>query len=572
MSWRKTITTDTPQETSPETAGWKSSIKSDTPEEVGALEGFGSGLQSGTALGFRDELAGLAGALGGKFGGDARSFDEIYEEAKAEELANEAKIAEAAPTASLIGTGLGAALPSLLMAPANLVKGASLGTKALQAAKFGAQSGGVIGGIQGLGESESDSVLDIAKDTGAGLLQGAGLGALFGGATPLVVEGLVPGAVNAVKGAGRLAKKAAGFSDFTSDIAASVDEGLQGKLSFGEGARRRVEAEVIDAQKQAEKQLQRALKDAGEAKNLVLKTGEELGESVDPRRIYTEAMVENIQDMGPSRPEKLAASNLAEELQNLIEETNQSGTNLTAIDRQKRSLQRMSKMGKMQDAFPQSPETSRILERTSSKVKDALEAPFEEATGENVLRQANARFKAGKEAEELLPSISEVSRLSKDFQPELRNKFEQFGALLNKADPQAAVDAAIAGTKTGADKLTSAAANFERVRRLSKGGIGGMEQIWGAVSTLPAKTANLASMGINKATTTLTDAVSALGNIPRDVVLKTADWYAEKGLPGVSQLIRQVASTEGNAKNAALFMLSQNPDFKKTIFGEDDKE
>lgn len=541
----------------------------DVLPEVSTSEGLLSGLQTGTALGFRDELAGAAGALGGKFGGDERPLSEIYKEAKAEELAEMQRVAEGAPKATLAGSVVGSGLLAGLTAPVAALKGTSLGRAAITGGAQAAKAGALLGSLQGLGESEAEDITGTLSDVGTGAALGGTLGGLAGAATPVAAAGLskIASGLSTIGGGARKLLKA---TDFTDDLAASVEEGLKGKLVFGEGAKRRVERGVVEAQKEAEDQLLASLKEAGEAKAAALRAGESLGERVDTAPIYQKALQENLEQMGPTLPEKEASSRLQKELMNLLDESDL--TNLTAIDRQKRGLQRLSKMGMERDAYPQSPETSAISRRVSTQVKEALEKPFEETTGENILRAANRRFEAAKEAEELLPQIQEVSKLSKDFQPALRNKFEQFSSLIDEASPEAKIQSVMTGSKPLVAKLTGAAEEFERVKRLSRGGISGMEQIWGAVATLPAKTLNLTALGANKATTTVNDAIRGLGNIPKQQVLTVADWYEKAGLTGVSSLVRQAAEKEGNAKNAALFMLSQNPDFKRSIFGDEPKE
>jgi hypothetical protein len=46
--------------------------------DVSTLGGLGYGLQKGVTLGFRDEVAALAGAAGAKQGGDERPFWDVY--------------------------------------------------------------------------------------------------------------------------------------------------------------------------------------------------------------------------------------------------------------------------------------------------------------------------------------------------------------------------------------------------------------------------------------------------------------------------------------------------------------
>lgn len=148
-----------------------SSIAPQEQEESSTLSDAFKGLQKGVTMSFSDELAGLAGALGGKSGGDTRPFSEIYKEAKQSRLAEEQAAKEASPNAFLASElGGGLILPGFGAAGA--------GNKALGAAV----GGGAQGLLQGFGQGEG--LADSAKQA---LIQGS-IGTVLGAAVPTIAS------------------------------------------------------------------------------------------------------------------------------------------------------------------------------------------------------------------------------------------------------------------------------------------------------------------------------------------------------------------------------------------------
>lgn len=161
------------------------------------------GAQIGSTLGFSDELAGAAGALGGKVGGDVRPVEDIYREARDEERARIAQARTESPRTVMAGELLGgaatlpftgapsianttgiAALGGLGTSSADLTKG-ELEQAALEAGTSGAL-GAILGGAgryapaataaAGLGAAAGG--LATGDATGMGIGAGLGVGAL----------------------------------------------------------------------------------------------------------------------------------------------------------------------------------------------------------------------------------------------------------------------------------------------------------------------------------------------------------------------------------------------------------
>lgn len=169
MGWRdRAIAVEAPA------AGWRSRARSVAPE-VSGLESTLRGGAQGLSLGFADELAGVAGAVGGALAGDERDFADRYRQERDESRAAYHAAEEANPglyRAGEVGGGVaGMFVPGL---------GAGRGL----AGAIGA--GAALGGAAGLGGSESDLT---RGDIGGALADTAG-GAALGAAGGAVGHGL----------------------------------------------------------------------------------------------------------------------------------------------------------------------------------------------------------------------------------------------------------------------------------------------------------------------------------------------------------------------------------------------
>lgn len=149
--------------------------------EVSALESGIRGAAQSASLGFADELAGLVGGAKALFT-PGQSVAEGYRKERDESRALYKAAEEANPKAYLGGELAGglatAAIPGL-----GAAKAASLGAKALQAAKIGA----TLGGVSALGGSEAD----VTKGQVGQALQETALGAGLGGVVGAAAEPLV---------------------------------------------------------------------------------------------------------------------------------------------------------------------------------------------------------------------------------------------------------------------------------------------------------------------------------------------------------------------------------------------
>ncbi len=167
------------------------------------------GAQIGTTVGFSDELAGAAGALGGKFGGDERPIGDIYREARDDERSRIAQAREESPRQVMLGELAGGAL-------------------ALPFTGTGVGAAGRVGAAAGLGGSEADltqgdNLGQAIEDTGRGAALGTGLG---------VVSKLAPSAT-AAAGLGGIAGGL--ISGSPTGMAIGAGLGLAG-LGAGKGA------------------------------------------------------------------------------------------------------------------------------------------------------------------------------------------------------------------------------------------------------------------------------------------------------------------------------------------------
>lgn len=543
------------------------SLPAQNLEKVSTLEGLMSGLKTGATLGFRDEIAGIAGALGGKYGGDVRPFSEIYEEAKQLELADEASIKAQAPKATTVGEITGSILPSLLLTPAaGASQATTLGGKALQTGTQLAKGGAVVGAIQGAGQSEADSMLGLAGDTLSSGLVGAGTGLLVGAAAPVAgaaVSKVADKGSSAVKGLANLLRK----TELGDDIVYAAQKGLKGEAVFGPEAIKAAEEAVVQARKAAETQIRQSLKASGQAKGKLLKEATDKLVDLDP--VYNEALEKLRVLKAPTTPEKAAKAALEKELVELRSAA--KAGDLLEAEAQKESLQALSKVGQPGDMFPKSPATSRLAKETSRAVREAVEAPFEGADKLNPLRDINAKYKAGIEAEELIPTLPEIQKSSKALEPAVKEKLSQFSELFKKSlTPELEEQLAKSGTKLAPEQIKEAGYQFLKTKNIQgprEPGLGGLVST--AISTVP-KAANIAGQGIaaaQKGAGKVVEQVSKLNNAPRAALLERAAQLEASGSNVAAETLKQVASKDIISKNAALFSISQNPEIKNKIFG-----
>ena len=199
MGWKDTI-----QE---EKSSWKDTIKPETESNSSSGEAaLMHGIQGATG-GFLDEASGVVeGAgravglkgLGGSFSDIEASDDgptldwETLRDAYRERRDKKRKLLDEQskdfPVASTVGN-----LGGMVVSPLNkLTSGMSL-----------AKGGAVLGGINGLGSSEAEDVVGLARDTAMGSGLGAAGGKLIEKASPLIEKGIQ----KVASGAGDLAKK-----------------------------------------------------------------------------------------------------------------------------------------------------------------------------------------------------------------------------------------------------------------------------------------------------------------------------------------------------------------------------
>ncbi len=134
--------------------------RAESQKNIGKLESFGQGVASAGSFGFDDELSALVAP--GK-------YDDNIETMRSMKANREA----ANPMTNLAGNLVGGvAVPGL---------GAAKATSTIGRIGVGAGVGASQGGIQGLGDSEAESLGGYAKDVAQGALLGGTLGAVTGG-------------------------------------------------------------------------------------------------------------------------------------------------------------------------------------------------------------------------------------------------------------------------------------------------------------------------------------------------------------------------------------------------------
>lgn len=175
--------------------------------EVSQLESGARGLAQGASLGFADEITGAIEALSDVALTDKQLSDlkDLYLKNRDESRSNYKKSQEANPVTYGAGE-IGGSIATALVPGLNVAKGATLATK------VGVNA--ALGGAAGLGLSEADNVVDIAKDTATGAALSGGLTYGIEKAAPLIKKGIQS-----------LASKSEGFSD---EVAKKV-----GKTLFG---------------------------------------------------------------------------------------------------------------------------------------------------------------------------------------------------------------------------------------------------------------------------------------------------------------------------------------------------
>ena len=182
MSWRKTIRTETPQES--KKGSWRDTIKEDTSKLESGLRGTSQGL----SMGFDDEIGGGLSAAGRVFGieglggklseigladsGPTLDLDKIKEAYTSTRDAERGLNRQAQEDNPMIyGTGQVAGAVGASFVPGmNVIKGSSLLASSGNA--------GIQGALMGAGSSEADNALDLAQDTATG----AGFGVAGGAA------------------------------------------------------------------------------------------------------------------------------------------------------------------------------------------------------------------------------------------------------------------------------------------------------------------------------------------------------------------------------------------------------
>lgn len=153
--------------------------RADSLEKIGGEAGAGELFGNSFTLGLKDKVAGLAGGVGGMFTGEgfregynvSRRAQEILEQRARERSGN---LGTAAEIAGAVGTGV------LAKAPA----AASALGRVFQTAK----EAGKLGLIQGVGDSQSDTIAGTAGD------------ALTSGATSAALGGALSGAIEVGRG------------------------------------------------------------------------------------------------------------------------------------------------------------------------------------------------------------------------------------------------------------------------------------------------------------------------------------------------------------------------------------
>lgn len=153
---------------------WASAPAVAQAEPPGRMEALARGAGQGVTLGFGDELAGAAGALG-----DLAHPVDAYTRGRDESRAAN-KAAKDAHPGYFVGGQIGGSLPlAFLGGGIGVAKHAPLLAKALQLARVGAG----FGAAQGLGDAEGDAATQAGD-----MLKGGAIGGVLGGALPIAGE------------------------------------------------------------------------------------------------------------------------------------------------------------------------------------------------------------------------------------------------------------------------------------------------------------------------------------------------------------------------------------------------
>jgi hypothetical protein len=154
-------------------------LEDQTPKQTSLVDkasALGRGAVQGLSFGFADELSGL---------GESAFTDKTYEQARDESRAAFEKAQAENPELYLAGEIGGAVLPAFLSGGTSAVASGArtaglIGNVASKSLLGMAGRGAIQGGLQGLGESESTNIGDIAKDTALGVIKGGATGGAFG--------------------------------------------------------------------------------------------------------------------------------------------------------------------------------------------------------------------------------------------------------------------------------------------------------------------------------------------------------------------------------------------------------
>jgi len=266
-------------------------------EPVSKTESALRGAVQGGLMGFADEATGVGQGLIDQILGSDSSFADAYQQHRDESRRAYDAAEEANPKTYFAGNlagGLVSGLAIPIGGSANLAKAAATaGGEALAKttlAKAMLNAGG-LGAVGGLGASEADSAYGMAKDTALGGLIGSSVGAAFHGTG---------------KGLGALAK---------TDTGKQFARGVDGTITFGKEAFRKVGDEVRDFSGQVGEKVKQAIIDESKLKQEVIKAADASGEKYNSTNVVDE-IIKSINEM-PKSINKYQTADRARALESL---------------------------------------------------------------------------------------------------------------------------------------------------------------------------------------------------------------------------------------------------------------
>lgn len=544
------------------------------PQAPGGLASMAAGALQGATAGFAPRIAAAAGAAYQQVANPSTAnFSKDYESEK-KDLEDQAEMAKAKhPWMYGAGNVAGSVGTTVASGGAGLA-----GEGALGAAKLGA----TFGGAEGLSSTKDLTASPLADITNAGA------GALAGGATAGVIQGVgapILGAVGSL--AGRGIKTLADLGPLNT-FSTNLGKGLEGTQTIGIGARKAINdasyGQLANAQKMMQADLNTAKLQQGVAK--AASGGVDISQWVG----HVGDMAENAQANYHLPEDQAAISKILDTIQAF---TDRSGTDLTPQDALylKRTLGTLGSMG---DTGLKNDVGRGFIDRIMSPLDRApsdLEQGFGQPQGFTPLKTTinnaiEGLDPANKKISQLLNAGDEFPKSLQDLVSTEQGNIASSGArskldsFLNQLpdDTRAKIEPMLrdaAKSSFVTEKVNAAGLNKGTWNPVETGPgmIGGMGNLIGLGVNATKQAAQQAGSGIAQSAGEI--AQTGPGKMFQVGLNKPADWFTNMGtqlsqaaspaLKYMGKALQGAATKDQLGRNAVIFTLTQNPAYRDAL-------